>query len=313
MLSLDAMDHRLINLLRRGLGIVLVAALLTGCTSKIAYNNVDWLAVRWVDRQIDLDRDQRQLVSRHVSEQQQWHCATQLQAYEGWLEQIRLDLLADRIERDQLIRYGAEMAEFARSLAARMAPMLVDLAASLDDQQVESALAELDERIEKLREEIETRSPEQWAIDRVEGMERRLKRLMGSLNANQKQRLEIWAQALQPTHEHQLVQRIYWRERIEWALDNRDQPHLLAAEIDALLDPAAVWPKAYREAMETNRILTLDALADLATLVEPRQRDRISARLARLKNDVQRLSCEGEAPQELIAATSSAGRVGATR
>jgi DNA repair exonuclease SbcCD ATPase subunit len=307
------MSIRLINPVRLGLGLCLAAALLTGCSSKIAYNNVDWLAVRWVDRQIDLDRDQRQLVSRHVSEQQQWHCATQLQAYEDWLEQMRLDLLSDRIDRDQLIRYGDEMAEFARNLASRMAPMLVDLAASLDDQQVESALAELDDRIEKLREEIETRSPEQWATDRVEGMERRLKRLMGSLNDNQKQRLENWAKALRPTHDYQLVQRIYWRGRIEQALNHRDEHQYLAAEIDALLDPAAVWPDAYRQAMEDNRTLTLDALVDLVKLVEPRQRDRISARLARLKNDVQRLSCDGEAPQELIAATSSIGRVGATR
>jgi len=294
------------------LGILLALVLLTGCTSKIAYNNVDWLAVRWVDRQIDLDRDQRQLVSQHVSEQQQWHCATQLHAYEGWLEQVRLDLLSNRIDRDQLILYGDEMAAFARSLSGRMAPMLVDLAASLDDQQVESALAELDERIEKLREEIDTRSPEQWAIDRYEGMQRRLKRLMGSLNPDQQERLERWAEELQPTHQHQLVQRIYWRDRIEQALKRRDNLQFLTSEINALLDPAAVWPEPYQQAMETNRALTLNALTDLVELVEPEQMSRISARLSRLKSDVQRLSCEGEATEELLASVPSAGGVGTT-
>lgn len=300
------------NLVRLCVAVLLAPVLLTGCGSKLAYNNVDWLAVRWVDRQIELDRDQRQLVSRHVSEQQQWHCATQLKAYEGWLEQIRLDLLSNRIDRDQLILYGDEMAGFARSLSGRMAPMLIDLAASLDDQQVESALAELDGRIEKLREEIETRSPQQWAIDRYEGMERRLQRLMGRLNPDQQERLERWAEELRPTHQHQLIQRIYWRDRIERALERRDNPQFLADEIDALFNPAAVWPEPYQQAMDINRAITLDALTDLVGLVEPQQRSRISARLSRLTRDVQRLSCEGESSQELIASMPSARGVGTT-
>lgn len=305
-------SHTPSTLIGRCLGVLLAVLLLAGCSSKIAYNNVDWLAVRWVDRQIDLDRDQRQLVSRHVSEQQQWHCATQLPAYEGWLEQIRLDLLSNRIDQQQLIRYGDEMAEFAHNLSHRMAPLLVDLAASMDDQQVQASLTELDKRIEKLREEIETRSPEQWAIDRYEGMERRLKRLMGSLNPDQRKRLEKWAGELQPTHEHQLTQRIYWRDRIENALRRRDDRSYLAGEIKALLDPAAVWPKPYQQAMEANRTLTLGALVDLVELVEPQQRARISARLSRLMRDVQRLSCDGEVPQEMIASASSTGGVGTT-
>ncbi len=295
------MNTRRMNPIRLGLGILLASAMLTGCSSKIAYNNLDWLAVRWVDRQIDLDRDQRQLVSRHISEQQQWHCATQLQAYERWLEQIRVDLLSDRIDQDQLIRYGDEMAEFARKLSGRLSPMLTDLAASLNEEQVASALQELDDRIDKLREEIETRSPEEWAIDRVEGMKRRLKRFMGPLNANQEERLERWANDLEPTHQHQLVQRIYWRNRIEAALTKRYDRQILTAEIDALLNPAAVWPARYRQAMETNRALTLVALDDLIDLIEPRQLGRISARLSRLERDVQRLSCADDAPPEILA------------
>ena len=295
-----------------GLGALLLSVLLTSCTSKIAYDNLDWLAVRWVDRQINLDKDQRELVSQHVAAQQQWHCATQLKSYEAWLEQIRLDLLSNRIDRDQLVGYGDEMAEFIETLAERLAPMLVDLASSLDDQQVESALAELDERIEKLRDEIQTRSSEQWAVDRVEGMERRLKRLMGPLNPQQRQRLERWAQDIVPTHEYQLVQRLYWRERIEQALERRGDVDFLTLEVDALLDPAAVWPRGYQQAMKTNRTLTLDALTDLVKLIEPQQKNRVSARLSRLRNDFHRLSCEGKAPPTLLASTAS-GRPGSAR
>jgi len=291
------------------LGIVIVLLFATGCSSRLAYNNLDWLAVRWVDRQVSLDRDQRQLVSDHVDALQRWHCATQMDEYQNWLEQVRLDLLSKEIERESLIEYGQQLAIFATRLAEQSEPMLVDFAASVNTQQVDAILHELDERIDKLSDEVDSRSAGQWAIDRVEGMERRLRRLMGPLNPRQHERLEQWAQDLVATHQYQLTQRQYWRNRIAGALERRAEPGFIAAEVKALLAPADVWPENYRRAIETNRELTLDALHDLVGLIEPRQRSRISARLARLSNDFERLGCPEDDPSDsasnLLAGTRS--------
>ncbi len=287
------------------LGIVLVLSLATGCSSKLAYNNLDWLAARWIDRQVSLDRDQRELVSDHVEAQQRWHCATQLDAYKVWLEEVRLDLLKDQLDRRRLVEHGEQLAVFASRLAEQSEPLLVDLAASFNDQQVEAVVLELDERIEKLRDEIASRSADQWAIDRVEGMERRLSRLMGPLNPRQRERLEQWAAELVATHPYQLTQRQYWRDRIVDALERRTERGFMAAEVQALLAPSSVWPEDYRQAIEHNRELTLDALQDLFGLIESRQRNRISARLARLENDVERLSCSGDTAPALLAGTGS--------
>ncbi|MFP4209189.1 MAG: DUF6279 family lipoprotein [Wenzhouxiangella sp.] len=293
------------NRIIRTIGLVLLLALLAGCTTRLAYNNLDWLAVRWVEREVELDRDQRAQLRDQINEQQLWHCATQLADYQAWTEQLWLDLLSDRLDRQRLIEHGEQLAEFGRTLAERIAPLLVELATSLDDDQVAAIMLALDERIDQLQDEIESRSDQQWVIDRTEGMERRLRRLMGPTNPAQRARLERWARALEPTHQHQLNQRLYWRERIAEALARRDEREFLQDEINALLDPAAAWPEGYRQAIEANRELTLDALADLVRLTEPDQRGRISARLARLKNDFERLSCEGEAPPALLAAAGS--------
>jgi hypothetical protein len=292
------------------LAIVIVLVTATGCSSRLAYNNLDWLAVRWVDRQVSLDRDQRQLVSDHVDALQRWHCATQMSDYQNWLEQVRLDLLRDDIKRDTLIEYGQQLAVFANRLAKQSKPMLVDFATSVNSQQVDAILQELDERIDKLSDEVDSRSAEQWAIDRVEGMERRLRRLMGPLNPRQHERLERWAQDLVATHRYQLMQRQYWRDRIAQALERRSERGFLSAEIKALLTPADVWPDNYRQAIETNRELTLDALHDLVGLIEPRQRNRISARLSRLKNDFERLGCSGELPPDSPSALLAEARSG---
>jgi hypothetical protein len=289
----------------RQLGVFVLVALLAGCSTRLAYNNLDWLAVRWIDRQVSLDRDQRAALRELIEEQQQWHCATQLGEYQAWIEQVRLDLLSERLDQKRLVEHGDQLATFGRSLTERIQPLLVELAASLDDRQVDEILRGLDERIVRLREEIGSRSDEQWIIDRAEGMERRLSRLMGPLNSRQRQRLEVWAANLEATYAYQLAQRLYWRERIAVALARRSARSFLETEISALLDPASAWPDPYRRAIEANRELTLDAIEDVVGLTGADQRGRISARLSRLKNDFERLSCEGQASAALLAATDS--------
>jgi len=293
------------NLLGKLVVLSLLLLVSAGCSTRIAYNNLDWLTVRWVDRQVALDKDQRTLLRELIEEQQQWHCATQLEPYQTWIEQLRLDLLSGQLDRQRLAEHGERIAGFGRALAARIRPIVVELAASLDEQQVKQVLRELDERNDKLREEITDRSAEQWADDRVEGMERRLRRIMGAINADQQDLLQRWADELHPTHDQQLAQRLYWRDRIGKALAQRDHHQFLDSEISALLDPASAWPDDYRRVLEANRRLTLDALENLVLVANPDQTSRFSARLTRLKRDFERLSCQGETPAGLLAATDS--------
>lgn len=290
----------------RSIALLLMLALLAGCSTRLAYNNLDWLTVRWVDQQVALHDTQRALLRETIEQQQAWHCATQLDEYQSWIEQVRLDLLAQRLDQQRLAAHGDRLAAFGRALAERTQPLLVELATSLDDEQVDEVLLTLDERIAKLREEIGSRSDEQWTLDRVQGMERRLQRFMGSINPQQRERLKRWAADLEPTHSDQLTQRLYWRARIAAALARREDREFLEAEISALLQPDLVWPNAYRQAIESNRQLTLDALEEVLGMTEPAQRDRMSARLSRLENNFKRLSCEGKAPPALLAAAESA-------
>lgn len=276
--------------------LLLLPALLAGCSTRLAYNNLDWLTVRWVDRQVSLDEDQRALLRELIEAQQPWHCATQLDDYQAWIDEVRLDLLSDRLDQQRFVQHGDRLAAFGRALAERIQPTLVELAMSFDDDQVDQVLVSLDERIDELRDEISTGSTGQWAQARMDGMERGLRRIMGPINPKQRARLERWAGDLEVTRAYQLTQRIYWRDRIGNALARRHDRGFLDREITALLEPASAWPDDYRQAIETNRRLTLAALEEVVALAEPKQRERFEARLSRLKNDFERLSCRGEAP-----------------
>ena len=283
--------------------LLLLALGLSACGVRTAYNNLDWLTVRWVNQQVSLDDDQEQVLRSWLDDQLGWHCATELAAYTDWIEQLRLDVLRGQLDQQQLAAHGQILADFGRRLSLRTLPVMTDLAASLSDEQVTQLMAELDERTDKLRERVELFSPEELAERRLQSMQRSLTRLMGRTNNAQNQRLEAWAHALTPTETYQLAQRHYWRDRLAGALDQREDPVLLETTLADLLSPETAWPDEYRAAMETNRGITLAALEEIIALADQRHLNRMSARLSSLKRDFERLSCSGETPEGWIAAT----------
>lgn len=285
--------------------VLLLGILLSGCGVRTAYNNLDWLAVRWVNQQVSLDADQEALLRAWLDAELNWHCATQLASYQSLIEQMRLDLLSGRLDGRRLADYGQAIAVFGRTLTERSLPMLTELAASLGDGQVQQVLAAFDERTEKVRVRVEEKSIDDLAEDRLSSMERSLRRLMGRPNADQRQRLSVWSHSVTATEPYHLTQRLYWQERLAIALERRHDQTFLAAEIAALMRPESAWSEAYRSAMENNRALTLAALEDVIELADTRHLNRMTARLTSLRDDFRRLSCEGETPSTLLAGAGS--------
>jgi len=289
----------------RYFALVLLLLGLSGCGVRTAYNNLDWLTVRWVNQQVNLDREQEAMLRTWLDEQLRWHCATQLADYQDLVEVIRLDLLSGRLDRDRMGEHGQAIAELGRTLTERSLPILIGLAASLDDGQVEQVLAAFDERTDKVRVSVEETSLEELAEERLASMERTLRRFMGRTNADQRRRLEVWAHSVTATEPYQLRQRLYWQDRLAIALDRRHDREFLGAEMTALMRPESAWPDDYRAVMETNRVLTLAALEEVIAQADTRHINRMSARLSSLRSDFQRLSCEGETVPALLAGIGS--------
>jgi hypothetical protein len=72
--------------------LVLFLSCLQGCSSKLAYNNADWLANWYIDDYLDLTLDQNQLLSLELESVLAWHRETQLPEYKKTLLNISSDL-----------------------------------------------------------------------------------------------------------------------------------------------------------------------------------------------------------------------------
>ncbi|MGY6553360.1 MAG: DUF6279 family lipoprotein [Wenzhouxiangella sp.] len=291
--------------LLKSLILLLLLTALSGCGVRTAYNNLDWLTVRWVNQQVDLDRDQEAMLRDWLTEQLAWHCQTQLPLYQAVAEAIRHDLLTNNLNQARLAEHGQSVAELGRTLTERSLPLLIELAASLSDEQVAQVLEAFDERTEEVRVSVEEKSLEELAEERLESMERMLRRFMGRSNRPQRERLALWADSVTATESYQLRQRLYWQDRLGQALDQRDNQALLAGEIAALMRPESAWSDEYRQVMEGNRVLTLAALEDVIAVADNRHLNRLSSRLTGLINDFQRLRCDQDGLPTLLAGAYS--------
>lgn len=271
--------------------IVLLAVVLAGCGVRSAYNNLDWLVMRWVNQQISLDAGQELMVRSALEDQLAWHCESQLPEYVAFLEGIERDVANGQLDADQLREHGEQLAAFGRDLLQQARPDILELLASLSNEQIDELRVGFEERNEELAEELAEQSPDGQQTNRVQGMERGMRRFVGRLTPEQRSRLESWAASLKPTTEENMANRTDWQARFFSALDLREDRAVFDPTMGSLLEPGTDWSDEYRATMEFNRDQTLQALADIHSMAPDRQLRRLQSRLSGWANDFERLSC----------------------
>lgn len=271
--------------------LLLTVVLLAGCGVRSAYNNLDWLMMRWVNGQVSLDADQELAVRTALDDTLFWHCQTELPLYADFLRSIEDDVANQRLDADRFLAHGEQLAVFGRRLMEQARPDLIELMASLDDDQIEELRQGFEERNEEIREESIDVSEAERQSNQVRGMERGMRRFGGRITEEQRERLEQWAAALEPSADASMAQRQRWQARFFEALAVRDDRAEFETRMTPLLEPGAHWSDDYRSLMETNRLITVEALADVHALAPPRQLRRLQSRLSGWADDFDGLTC----------------------
>ena len=162
----------------------------------------------------------------------------------------------------------------------------------LDAAQHDELAQSFEQRNRKTHAEFIAPDEAQRAVLRAERMEKRLRRWLGELNAEQRAALAAWSLALAPTTEAWFAQRLAWQAQLIALLASAHDEAALAEGVKALLlAPDAGWDDDYRAAVEHNRLLTLGLLVSLHELADAQQRQRLVRRVAALAGDFERLAC----------------------
>lgn len=195
--------------------LLVVGMCLSGCSIKMAYNNLDRL-VRWgVSDYVDLNRAQKEVLNRKIQKFQYWHRVNHLPEYADYMG-VLAATMTDTVTVAQMEGIFNQVTSWAEEVELELTPLIVEMMVSLTDEQV----AELPAKLEKSN--IEIAEPElegdlasaqaEWAED----LQDSLKQFVGRLSQSQKSYIERRSSGYQP-------------ERVLWAdYRRRFQADLLA-------------------------------------------------------------------------------------
>lgn len=268
--------------------------LAAGCTTRLVYDNADFLLSNFVENYVPLDSRQAGELDWRVAALMTWHRDTELPHYVDWLDRVA-DAVGSRraLGDDEVAGWAGELAAFWGRVGRQAAPDLVALGGSLDDGQVEALVARLREDQAERRAEYGDRTAAEAREQRARSMERFLKRWTGRLSRPQQALVEAWADRLEPTTVQWLASREAWVAELEAALAQRADPAALEAAVERLfVEPSTRWDPAYRAAIERNTATTARFLAELVNDLDARQRARAAERIDDLARTLEALAAD---------------------
>jgi hypothetical protein len=272
--------------------VLLIAVTLIGCGTQLIYNRVPWLAATYIGNQVSMDSTQSRALRAGLDEFFRWHRTTELPRYAGFLDRLARDL-------QKPTSFAAvdaariEIESFVRDSALRSAPAAARWSASLTTAQLDEFLASLAEDDEDLREEYCNPDVSKNNERREKGVLKAIEGWTGKLRPEQRELVRARLALIEPTGCAWVDARI--RSRSDFralVLKYRNSPELTEAMSRFLAEPGDRWDPGYRSAYERNRTTVIGMLVDLHNTLEPKQRDRATARLESYAQDFRELAAD---------------------
>lgn len=276
----------------RTLALCGIIAMLVACSStRLAYNNLDWL-VNWKSGDyVSLTREQKRWLSSRVETHKNWHCSNELPGYRDYLTSLQAELGKSPLTPELLTGQIPELQAAVDRLLVEMTPTLSTLLSELNPQQVDELINNLQLKQQELHERYGAPDDDVQNKERAERLEKRLSPWLGKLTAEQRQRIQVWSDELTGQNRVWLDNRAFWQEQFIDALEQREQPGF-QTRINALLtDREQFWTPRFQERSEINAGLGAEMLADLLTMATDRQKQRMEKRFARLQQDLRQMEC----------------------
>ena len=251
--------------------LVLIAAFfLSSCTAKVSYRFLDWVIAWSVDDYVDWDREQQVDFDQRLEAILDWHQSTQLPEYSRLLRQIQGDFqqpLSDDLLRQRL----DEMTVLYSDLQRRLEPDVIALMSGLSDRQVRGIEKELNKVTEKMEKKYLLGDREKVKKDRIKGVNKFLRGLMGRLNDEQELVIENWSDNLADSSGPWIESRKRWAAEFIQALDERAEPEFAAKINQLFVNPQDLWDEEYVALTEANITNGINLVLNLQPTITEKQ------------------------------------------
>ena len=181
--------------------LVLLMLFMSGCSSKLAYNNLNWLIYWYMDDYVELNDQQEAIFDKRLEQWIDWHRSEEMPRYIAHLNAVRNDLNDDSLTESRLLSHYEKATAHWQRLRAEITPELANMAQKLSDEQVIRLFAALEKdnkESESSIKEIDEKSPEEQAKQRIEDLREDMSSRIGALTDEQKAIIDRFAPTFKP-------------------------------------------------------------------------------------------------------------------
>lgn len=255
---------------------LLVLLLLTSCTTKVAYNFLDW-AIEWkVQRLVTLHGQQKHQMQQAVQEFHKWHRTTQLPAYADYLKSVETLLQQGPLTAAVIHAETDKIQLMLDDSINKILPDATAVLAQLTDEQVQQLMGRIAEEREEYREEYVDISKTKQIKKRHKEFEKYFSDWVGRLDAQQNKQVRQWAESLKPYEALNLQQQKIWEDDLKKILAQRSDPELLLKALQGLtFHRSDNWQPELEKVMDHNQVRTYEVLADLLNNLSDKQRKHL--------------------------------------
>ena len=276
--------------LRALLAVLVISVSTSGCTTKLAYDFLDWGLYWELKDYVKFTRDQRLLVKDEISQLIDWHRSEELPQYADQLEKLSKELKSG-ITVGQLEEFSNNLRDSWQRIVIKTLPAAVDIISNLNDEQVNDFLKMLIEKEGDDAKKIEKGTHVRTVKKREAYVSKKIVDVIGKLNEDQKSLIAQWALSMKPTQELSLAQAIQWRTRMQTVLAERHNEQQMEDNLMVLFaNPEQLRSASYRRVIEKNKRLIMQLLFDLNQTLTKQQRSKLVKKLQSYINDFRDLS-----------------------
>jgi hypothetical protein len=165
--------------------LLFIIAFLQGCSSKLAYNNADWLAQWYIDDYLDLSRDQNRILEAELDSLLTWHRETQLSHYRQQLVALSNDLDNLPTSEQLWLNHFNEITDHWQRVRHELSIRAAKLAPQLSQQQVNYLFAKLEDNNQERLNDFNEQSIEEYRADRLERLLETIENYLGTVSKQQ--------------------------------------------------------------------------------------------------------------------------------
>ncbi|WP_428818907.1 DUF6279 family lipoprotein [Microbulbifer sp. MCCC 1A16149] len=282
------LTYRHTALIRTTSALLVVALLLVGgCSSvRLVYGHLDWWMDRNINKYLDLDGAQEDLLSLRVDEFHRWHRQTQLPRYADYLETLAGNVDDPDTTPAKLIEIEKQVDTFWHSSVVMLSDLLLPLVIQMNEKQI-------DQLAENVREEREE-SLKKWEKSkrkREKQFRKEAKRWLGDLTSEQDAMIDHQLDTTRFDPKRRDAQRQKWATAFISTL--RSKPEGYEKQLrEMLIDPQSLWTEEYRQMQEQLRTQARNLGAEILKSATPQQRAHLKTTLLEYASDFRILAAQ---------------------